>query len=139
MKPPGAFFEYTRQRDEDLMRAYRKAMQEATHISMPEIFRKTVMMPSQRFWVSEERAAIVISALLRGKTFPKMNTMKRMMYREIHDRVQQLRKLHPDMCISELTFHVVRQQAPQFYITPGSAKVIISKIRRRKRESDKNS
>ena len=139
MKYHGSKFEYEQQRDEDLMRAYRQALHESSHIHMPDIFRKVVAMPSSRFWVSEERAAVVISAMMRGVTFPNMNPTKRKMFQEIYNRVVCLRDRQPCLSVYELTFEVVRQQAPQFYLTPGSAKVIISKIKKRKREKKQHS
>ena len=134
MKKHGSTFEYARQRDDDLMRAYRLALHQSNHISMPDIFRCVVAMPSERFWVSEERAAIVISAMMKGATFPNMYKTKREMFEEIYRRVLALRLKRPQLSVFDLTFEVVRQRAPQFYLTPGSAKVIISKIKKRKRE-----
>lgn len=88
-------------------------------------------MPSRRFWVSDIRAALVISAMIRGET--DLNTMwplKKEMYEEIYSRVLTLQEEHPELTISELCAKVIVQPAPKFYLTPGSAKIMVCKARK---------
>lgn len=129
MKNFGSHFEYERQRNDDLMRCYREHLSRRPFIHLPEVLDDIVNSPSARFWVSEERAAIVMSQIMRGDKLEKMRPLKREMYEEIYRRVMKLKEQHPDWPLSQLTFEVVRQPAPKFYLTPGSAKVIISKIK----------
>ena len=131
MKNYGSHFEYESHRNADLMRAYREEIKASRHISLPVVLHTIVNRPSARFWVSEERAAIVMSRMLKGDSLPEMRPLKREMYQEIFKIVMRLREQHPDRTLSQLTFEAVRQPAPKFYLTPGSAKVIISKIRRK--------
>ena len=112
------------------MRAYHELIKSAQYILMPEIYRKVVNMPSRRFWISEGRAAIVISAMMKGDTLENMGPLKREMYNEIYSRVIKLREKKPDLPIIQLVEMVVEQPAPKFYLTPGSAKVLICKIRK---------
>ena len=112
------------------MRAYREAISECKVIHMPDIFRAVVNKASERFWVSEERAAIVISHIMRGGKLHNMRPLKQEMFREIHRRVMVLKEQNPDMSLNQLAFFAVRQKAPKFYLTPGSAKVIICKIKK---------
>ena len=112
------------------MRAYHELIKSAQHILMPEIYRKVVNMPSRRFWISEGRAAIVISAMMKGDTLENMGPLKREMYNEIYSRVIKLREKKPHLPIIQLVEMVVEQPAPKFYLTPGSAKVLICKIRK---------
>jgi len=112
------------------MRAYREAIAECNVIRMPDIFRAVVNKSSARFWVSEERAAIVISHLMRGGKLHNMRPLKKEMFHEIYRRVLALKADNPDMSLNQLAFFAVRQQAPKFYLTPGSAKVIICKIKK---------
>jgi hypothetical protein len=53
------------------------------------------------------------------------------MFHEIYKRVVALKEKLPDHTTYQLTFIVVQQEAPKFYLTAGSAKVIISKIKRK--------
>lgn len=131
MKNLGSHFEYEKQRNDDLMRAYREEIYRSEVISLPQILHAIVNQPSARFWVSEERAAIVVSRMMKGDRLRKMRPLKREMFREIFKRVKKMQQIYPDMTLSQLAYEVVRQPAPKFYLTPGSAKVIISKIRRK--------
>lgn len=130
MKPHGSNSEFKQQRNDDLMRAYHELIKSAQYILMPEIYRKVVDMPTRRFWISESRAAIVISAMMKGDTLENMGPLKREMYNEIYSRVIKLREKKPDLPIIQLVEMVVEQPAPKFYLTPGSAKVLICKIRK---------
>lgn len=130
MKPTGSHFEYEAQRDDNLMQCYHELLTSAKFVRMPEIYRQVVDMPAQRFWVSEERAAIVISSMMRGDKLENMRPLKREMYNEIYRRAMALREEDPTLPISQLVAQVVEQPAPKFYLTPGSAKVLICKIRK---------
>lgn len=129
MKHKGSKFECEKERNDDLMKNYHQLMEQSVYISMPDIYREVVERPSSRFWVSEERAAIVVVSMLRGDDLWKMISNKKEMFREICSRVVKLRSEHPGMTVYEACFHVVRQPAPKFYLTPGSAKVIICRAK----------
>lgn len=129
MKNIGSIFEYEDARNQDLMRAYKHLMSTTRNIKMSEIYRQVVDMPSQRFWVSEERAAIVVSNMLKGRSIDQMRPNKREMFHEICARVRELQKERPDETVYNLVFDVVGSPAPNFYLTPKTAKVIISRIK----------
>lgn len=123
--------EYSQERINDLMRAYDEYLESCDYIRMPEVYEHIVNMPSQRFWVSDIRAALVISAIIRGEAH--LNDMwgtKREMYEEIYRRVMALRETRPELSISELCSVVVEQPAPKFYLTPGSAKQMVCKAKK---------
>lgn len=131
MKHKGALMEYSHERSDDLMRAYDEYISSCRYIHMPEVYHSIVNMPSRRFWVSDIRAALVISAMMRGELLlDKMCQSKREMYEEIYRRVVIMREKHPDKTISELCAMVVIQPAPKFYLTPGSAKIMVCKARK---------
>ena len=125
MKPHGSKFEYEKERDLDLLKNFRDLVVQSKFINILEICEKLVNMPSQRFWVSEERAAIVLSAMMKGDRLEKMRPTKREMFGEIYRRAMELKRDNPNMTIFELAFNVVRQPAPKFYVTPKSAKYLI--------------
>ena len=113
------------------MRVYNDVICESDHVYLPAVFKEVVNRPSQRFWVSEERAAIVIAAMMRGEKLKGMRPNKQEMFREIYQRAMNLRQQRPELTIFELAFYVVRQAAPKFYLTPGSAKVIICSAKKK--------
>lgn len=132
MKHKGSKFEYQDERDKDLMRAYHEQIASCDTIVLSDIFRNVVEMPSARFWVSEERAAIVIARMFRGDKLEKMRPNAREMYFEIYKRVVSEMETYPDKSIAEIIFQVIRQSAPKFYLTPDTARVIVTRIKREK-------
>lgn len=130
MKHFGSNFEYAEERNEDIMRAYLQEIARCDQIYLPEIFNRVVNMPSKRFWVSPKRAAIVISNMMRGDTLADMRPTKREMFQEIFRRVLKLQEKNPEMSIYEIAIEVVQEPAPKFYLTAGSARVIIYRAKK---------
>ena len=130
MKNFGSVLAFTRERNDALIKTYRKHIAAVSFISLDEIGALVVNSPSPRFWVSEERATVVISAIMRGK--PILDTMrptKREMFEEIYLRVLELKKKHPNWKLSQLVMSVVNSPAPKFYMEASSALERIFKIR----------
>ena len=129
MKYFGSILEFTRERNEDLMRVYREKISEASIIVMPVIFELVAQSPSSRFWVSEERAAIVISAMAAGKPMPRMRKNKREMFEEIFRRFVVMHEQQPDKSVYELVALIVNQPAPKFYLTARTVGEFIYRIK----------
>lgn len=129
MKYFGSIMDFTQRRNDDLMRVYREKISEAQFIVMPKIFEMIAESPSCRFWVSEERAAIVISAMQAGKPLPRMRDNKREMFEEIYRRYVAIRDLYPNKSMYELVAKIVNQTAPKFYLTPRTVGELIYRIK----------
>lgn len=130
MKPNGSILEFTRERNDALMCAYRHQISKVKFINMYEIAQSVVNMPANRFWVSTERATIIVSALFAGKRLPgNMRATKKEMFMEIFNRVKELMIKSPGSRISHLVAMVVHSPAPKFYMLPRSAMDIIYKIK----------
>ena len=104
MKHKGSTFEYKDERDRDLLRAYREQLMLCETIDLTEVFKKVVLMPSARFWVSEERAAIVIARMFKGDKLESMKPNTREMYEEIFKRVKDMKEHNPEMSCSIFYF-----------------------------------
>lgn len=131
MKYYGSILDFTSERNDDLMRAYYTQLAKSDYIIMPEIFSIISNSPAKRFWVSEERAAIVISAMLAGRSVPhNMHPNKRQMYDEIFRRFLLLRKSRPNDSVYQLVSEIVNQPAPKFYLTPRTVGEIIYRIKK---------
>lgn len=122
MKRKNSTFEYEEERIDDLMRAFHSCLASSRHVNTNDLLATAIMMPSRRFWVSEERATIVIADMLRGQGIEHMNANKQRMYREIHKRVKLLIGESADMPISHAVACVVAQEAPCFYMSVNSAR-----------------
>lgn len=129
MKYFGSILDFTRQRNDDLMRAFREQLALTSFVVMPEIFELVAESPAARFWVSEERAAIVISAMLAGKPLPRMRSNKREMFEEIYRRFLIERENNPKKSVYELVTKIVNQPAPKFYLTPRTVGEFIYRIK----------
>ena len=129
MKYYGCILDFTEERNSELIRVFREKLASANYIIMPDIFEQVANSPCKSFWVSEERAAIVISAMLSGKRLPNMRENKREMFNEIFRRFIELKKEYPDKSVYELSIKVVHQPAPRFYMTPRTVGELIYRIK----------
>lgn len=125
MKHPGSKSEFEQERNNELLKAYRQLLFECDYINHTTVFTLLVNKPSPRFWVTEERAAIVVGSMLRGDTLEGFNPNKREMFQEIYRRVVELKEKDSTLTINRATFIVVNQPAPKFYLSPGYAQLII--------------
>lgn len=131
MRHMGCILEFTDERNVELMRAFKDTITKSEHIDITEISEIIVNTPCSRFWVSEERAMVVVSALMRGKDILRnMRSTKREMYTEIYARVIDLQKQRPHTPLLELVTKVVNSPAPKFYMKPRCAMEIIYKIKK---------
>ena len=129
MKTTGATVDYAEERIAALMKAYDSFIDNARYISMPQLYAAIVEMPTHRFWVSEIRATKVICSMLKGRPLRRMRPLRKEMFNEIFNRVKLMKQSHPRRSIRECCAIVVSQPAPKFYLTPGTAKVMICKAR----------
>lgn len=129
MKYYGSILDFTQERNQELMRVYQEKLSKAGYIVMPKIFEQVANSPCSRFWVSEERAAIVISTLLADKVIPNMRKNKREMFYEIFRRFLIAREQYPEKSIYALAIMVVNQPAPKFYMTPRTVGELIYRIK----------
>lgn len=134
MKHRGSVFEYSQERDEDMRKAYSLIVGECDRVDLQKVFSRLVNMPSKRFWVTPDRAAIVIHSMMRGDTLQNMRPTKREMFEELYRRVMELKKQYPEATMPELCSMAVLTPAPKFYLTVGSAIVIWHKAKKNRRK-----
>lgn len=126
-------FEYGDDRMKDLLRVFYNQLGD-TDTTVTEMVKNAVASPSERFWVSEERALRVVSAMERGSYVCKGSYLKREMFAEIHRRCCQLAVTHPDWTLSRRVSYVVNHEAPRFYMSESNAHSLICRERRRARQ-----
>lgn len=129
MKKKGSVVEFSGERDREILQCYRSCIKERDVIDFT-VYDDIVEMPASRFWVSEPRAAAVVSSMLRGDDIPGMNSERRRMYEEIMRRVVILRDENPKMSLTRAVFNVVNSEAPRFYISAFTARSIIYRLQR---------
>ena len=132
MKHRGDVPDYSEERVEDLMKTYTHILETYEgKINPLQLFERLANSPAQRFWVSPERAAIILARMEKGDDLSRMGNTRREMFQEIYRRAQELRVKYPNMSIRQLAVNVIMQPAPKFYLTPASARVIVCKVRKK--------
>lgn len=131
MKHKGCFSDTTRQKIDDLLTEYHKIISCSEYVTWEEIIRRLMHAPAPRFYVSEERAAIVLAAIHNGDNLKGMLSNKRRMFMALYRRAKKYIKEDGSVNWDEVSRIVVNQPAPSFYITPGSIKVTISREKRK--------
>lgn len=131
MKRAGDKMIFTSERNADVKRAVRAALGRMDVVNMGQACALAVSMPARRFWVSEERACAVVSAMMRNiSALDGMRGAKRRMFREIYRRVLLARKQNPEATLVDIVAGVIEQEAPEFYLEPMTVRDIIYKSRR---------
>lgn len=131
MKYHGCILEFTEERNKELMRAFRLAIEKQEHINIADISETIVNTPCSRFWVSEERAMVVVAALIKGKpVLEAMRPTKQEMFKEIYRRVIKTQQQQPELSLFQTIIKVVNSPAPKFYMKPRCAMEIIYKIKK---------
>ena len=134
MKHKGSRCDFTKERDADILRAYKEVISVRDNIGLLEIERRLLQSPSKRFWVSVDRAYNVILNMLNGKSISNMNSQKREMFQEIFRRFKIYSKEHPSLTKMDVIWNVCNQEAPSFYLTPKSMHVILHRVRKEEKK-----
>lgn len=130
MKKKNSVSEFTSERNAILVEHFRRQLATQSKIDLQRVFKGVVDQPAPRFWVSETRAAVIISKLLKGEDpLADMYQQKREMYLELFSRVKELLNVLPDASITDLVFEAVNQPAPKSYMSWQRARDVINKER----------
>lgn len=130
-KPHGTKFEFERERAKHLLQEYRDYLSSHSRILNRDMYAHIVNCRSPRFWVTNTRATIVMSDMLKGRSISHMRRYKREMYYEIFRRVCAMLRRRPAMNLLDAVSEVICQAAPKYYMSPESAKVLIYNERKR--------
>ena len=131
-KTPRCPFEYEDERNRDLVSAYKKVLAETSGIFQRQVFAAVVKMPASRFYVNEERAERVVSAMYRRPLPESTSDGRRRMYEDIKTRVDRVRSRCPEWSLARCIDFVVSQPAPEFYLSEWTVRNIISEIRKQR-------
>lgn len=137
MKKKNSYSLHARERDEALYLAYHALLSSCDYVHIPTIMKQLVETPCSRFWVSEDRASIVIKSIINGDSLDDMIPCRREMYFELYKRYKTYTALNPHKSHKQIVSEIIEQPAPKFYLTPSSANVIISRHKKRLRQCQK--
>lgn len=130
MRHNGSVSDFTIQRNRELLATYNRLVARAKTIDIKAIGCQLCDAPASRFWISEERAIVVLSAMSKGIPLPPSTRgTKREMYEEMFSRLKMIRRFNPHLSFREAVSVVIFSPAPKFYLRPRAALEIIYKIR----------
>lgn len=135
MRRKGSVFVLSERRNRDLLRAYNEQVGRQLRlygrVNKTGLMDRVVASPAARFWVSSERACVIIYRMERGESIGYMKPGKRRFYTELYRAFRRYKEEHPEeRCVKHMVELVVMQPAPCFPVTPRVAKNIIEKTRR---------
>lgn len=138
MRKAGDVFAFTEQRDMDLLSAYQRQisrqLQLYGRINATGLIQKVINSTASRYWVSSERASVVINKLEKGESISYMKPNKIRFYSELYKEFCSYREKHPGMPKKHIVEIVVTYPAPCFGMTQRVASNIIRKMRRKCQE-----
>lgn len=122
------------ERDRDLLRAYKEVLSEIEYpFSLSDVMERTVRKPAKRFYSSTKYAYMCVKALKEDKPVRYQQSEKGRMILEVWKRVQEEEILHPNEKLDTIVEMVMDSPAPEFYLKPSSAEVILCKAKRKQR------
>lgn len=124
MKKKGVTAKYYNERIADIWYKYSRVSSGKKQMQM-SAFEDISLMPTRRFWVSEERAYFVVKAMLDGAKLPRMCKSKTEMYTEIATRVKRLMAEDDTLSVFDACCKVVTAPAPKLYLSPLTVRAII--------------
>ena len=132
-KHKGARSLYTSQRDAELHRAFCRAkerlLREKGYVLLSEAVDMARLSGTSRYFISEERAASIISNILKGrKPLQTMSETKNRQFRNLYVQYQALKSQFPNLPHLELVVMACASPAKEFYLTHKAATQILSLI-----------
>lgn len=133
MRKKGDVFQMAGQRDKDLFEAYRREVKRQLslygRITVTGLMQKVVESPASRYWVSPERACVVMRKLERGEPIAYMKPNKQRMYTALYREYAAYRREHPGTPMKHAVEIVVERPAPCFAVTWRVAGNIVRRLK----------
>lgn len=116
------------ERDVDLLCAYRQALDKAKYpFSLNDILVATVKTPARRYYVGVRGVCRSIKKLRSGEELKISDERKRLIL-DILPRVEEIEHKHPGKLLRDVIEEILDSPAPEFYLKPSSAQIIIHHI-----------
>ena len=117
MKHRGNTCSFHEEREDAVLAVYQRLR---GYLPCKTLYKAISESPSPRFWISEERAAIVYGMLRDGKSMGRVLPRRRAMYTEICNRMTDVLKNGHARNSYEAACIVVMQESPSFYMSPSA-------------------
>lgn len=141
-KKKGSICDYKEERDAFLFKTYKRLIREVDSIHMfcrtrngnhstliptrlPEEIAKT---PAPRYWISENRASFVVSAMEKGIEMPNIIPCRKRLYEHLYKLYKEEKNKHPQRSTYSIMSEIVYSPAPESFVSPASVATFISRI-----------
>jgi hypothetical protein len=124
---------YISERDLDLLKAYREVINEiSVPFTLGEVLILTVKKPARRYYASVRYVYKAICDINKGfdLAYPKTSEKYRLVF-DVKYKVDELMKKEKNILLYDAVCKVMLGPAPEFYLKPSSAKIIITHIRKK--------
>lgn len=134
MKKQGSISDFMEERDTELRDLFlSRSGREAALYTTDHLLERAVKSPSSRFWVDPERARDILSRYSKdAHALDRMLPGRRAMYEALYARYASIRESKPLASMIECVTEAVYSEAPEFFLTPWTARRIVFKRNRRK-------
>ena len=131
MKKTGSKSCYSELRNKELLKTYRRLIGECNKIYLPEILQRLADSTCSRFWVSEQRAAIVLSKMFAGEdVLCKMRPCKQQMFMKLFQKALYVKFKKPEKNMKTIAWEVTNSPAPKFYLDASCIRVYLHYIKK---------
>jgi len=138
MRKKGNVFAFSEQRDKDLLDAYHRQLEKQLsmygRIIITGLIQKVINSNASRYWVSSERACVVINKLEKGESINYMKANKIRFYKALYKEFCTFRETHPEMPKKHIVEIVITHPAPCFGMSQRVAGNIIRRMKKKCRE-----
>lgn len=138
MRKKGSVFIMAKERDKDLMRAYREVIRKELRlygrVTVTGLMEKVVDSTASRYWVSSDRAYSVILRMDKGEDISYMKDRAQRFYRSLYSDFCKYRESHRGMVAKHIVEIVIQYPAPCFMISPEFAGYIICQTKKKLKE-----
>ncbi len=123
MKKKGSKTDYNATRNAEL----RAAFFSQDHYSTSDtVMKKIVKTPSSRFWVDPDRARDMMSRMEKDPgALSGMLPERQRMYKALFKKYQKVRLQRPELTRIEAVTAAIYSGAPEFFITPSTARTLL--------------
>lgn len=131
MKSKGQRCWMTEERDHNVRQVYKHLLaQYGFSISKQELYRLVANSRARQFWVVPSSAKRTLYRMMYGKPIRNQSPERKRMYSEILTRVRDYMHYNHNVSLSAAVAWVIRQPAPEFYLSINTIKrIILSNVR----------
>lgn len=123
MKKKGNTSDFTPQRNAELRAAF---FSQDNYSTTDKALKKTLKMPTSRFWVDPDRARDIMSRIEKDPTsISNMKPERQRMYMSLFEKYSRMRAQFPSTPKIQLVTMAIYSGAPEFFIANSTARAII--------------